>query len=102
MGKSALVMETQIAGLKTELINCKTKAEKQKKELIGQMAEMQKKYEARIASMEKQHKRQLLDLTSKLEIERNARAEAVERTVALQSQLYRYKLQYGELQDARE
>lgn len=98
LGKSPLVMEMQIAGLKTELINVKTKSESQVKALKNQMVEMKDRYDARISSMEKQQQRQMLDVTTKLQAECRARAEAVERTMSLQAQLYKYKLQYGELQ----
>ncbi|KAK7112493.1 rho GTPase-activating protein 24-like [Littorina saxatilis] len=101
VGPSHSDLEVQVTALKTELINNKQRSDRLVNALKSQLTEIRSKYEARISSLEKQHRRQVLDLTTKLDAERNARAEAVERTVNLQAQLYKYKLQYGELRDSQ-
>nr|KAG5704154.1 hypothetical protein BaRGS_009684 [Batillaria attramentaria] len=95
-------LEAQVAALKSQLM--KNREDKQRSDqlmaaLKSQLTEMRSKYENRITTMEKQHLSQVIDLTAKLDAEKNSRAEAVERTVALQAQLYKYKLQYGDLQE---
>ena len=94
-------LATQVAALKAELVNTKARSERLVSALKSQLTDMRSKYEARITTLEKQHQSQVMSLTAKLDIERNARAEAVERTVSLQTQLYKYKMQYGELRDSQ-
>ncbi|KAK7493344.1 hypothetical protein BaRGS_00015470 [Batillaria attramentaria] len=102
MSPSRSDLEAQVAALKSQLM--KNREDKQRSDqlmaaLKSQLTEMRSKYENRITTMEKQHLSQVIDLTAKLDAEKNSRAEAVERTVALQAQLYKYKLQYGDLQE---
>lgn len=99
VGPSRTVLEAQVSALKTELVNIKSRSERLVSALKCQLTDIRSKYEARISTMEKQHQIQVISLTAKLDIERNTSAEAVERTVSLQDQLYKYKLQYGELRD---
>ena len=101
MSPSQTVLATQVAALKAELVSTKARSERLVSALKSQLTDMRSKYEARIATLEKQHQSQVMSLTAKLDIERNARAEAVERTVSLQTQLYKYKMQYGELRDSQ-
>lgn len=88
-------LQAQVALLKSELVKSKKRSE----QLMNQLTDIKQKYEARITTMEKQHLSQVIDLTGKLDMERNTRAEAVERTVALQKELYKYKMQYGDLKE---
>lgn len=101
LSPSQTVLETQVAALKAELVITKTRSERLVSALKSQLTEVRSKYEARISTLEKQHQVQITHLTANLDTERNARAEAVERTVSLQAELYKYKMQYGELRDTQ-
>ncbi|XP_076458938.1 uncharacterized protein LOC143292489 [Babylonia areolata] len=94
---STAVLEAQVAALKLELANVKVQSERMVAALKNQLTDIRSKYEARISSLETQQHRAIIDLTAKLDTERNARANAVEKTVELQAQLHKYKLQYGKL-----
>ncbi|PVD37485.1 hypothetical protein C0Q70_00075 [Pomacea canaliculata] len=99
LGPSRACLESQVAALKSELVNTKTRSDHLISMMKAQLMDMREKYENRIRTMENQHRSQVTDLAAKLDAERTACAEAVQRTVALQNQLYKYKLLYGDLKD---
>ena len=92
-------LEAQVAALKAKLVATKSQSERKVAALKKQLEEVRSRYDTMIANLEKQHKSKVIDLKAKLDAERSARADAVEKTVNLQAQLYRYKMQYGEQKD---
>lgn len=94
-------LEAQVSALKTELVSVKSQYDYQVSSLKTKLNNLRSTFEERIANLEKQHASQMKDLTTRLGVERKARAEAVDQTVNLQAELYKYKLQYGELQDPK-
>ncbi|KAL8612611.1 hypothetical protein ACOMHN_006597 [Nucella lapillus] len=98
---SQTILEAQVTALQSELSNVKARSEHMVAALQRQLTEIRAKYEARISCLESQQHREMMDLTAKLDAEKTARAEALDKTVTLQAQLYRYRLQYGDLPDAQ-
>ncbi|XP_076458318.1 uncharacterized protein LOC143292031 [Babylonia areolata] len=101
VGPSRTLLETEVLALKTELVSAKSQYDYQVSSLKSELNRVRSVFEEKISSMEKQHAIQVKDLTARLAVERKSRAEAVDQTVSLQAELYKYKLQYGELQDSK-
>ncbi|KAL8588924.1 hypothetical protein ACOMHN_012962 [Nucella lapillus] len=97
---SRTLLEAQVSALKTELVSVKSQYDYQVSSLKSELNSLRSMFDDRITSLEKEHANRMKDLTTRLAVERKARAEAVDMTVNLQAELYRYKLQYGEIHEA--
>lgn len=92
-----LELESLLAHVKTEMSKLKTKYDSKIKALLSEQKKMRGGYENSIEVQKKITISREKDLLQKLESEKNARAEAVEKVISLQAQLHQYQLHYGEL-----